>query len=238
MDAPPPPPSYPPPQRFPDQLIIREAQNYAGEGNRTSDALHNQPLPSIPTKNELPRTSSIDSSLSQLFNFAGETKLEIALDNIISKREIEKTRYVKKEQQIRAQQLERERQKQKHLLLSPYNMAQRVTSTGTNHTQLTGDFHKVDWTPQDSAYGAAFPFCGWIPKGLREAVERILVGVALIAVVYTIVTVGMTLTNGLSRTSSATTVYTDDDFYVEDGYSQYDDNDDDDGYGGRIRRRE
>eukprot|EP00555_Chaetoceros_dichaeta_P005645 CAMPEP_0198260284 /NCGR_PEP_ID=MMETSP1447-20131203/9300_1 /TAXON_ID=420782 /ORGANISM="Chaetoceros dichaeta, Strain CCMP1751" /LENGTH=70 /DNA_ID=CAMNT_0043947911 /DNA_START=1 /DNA_END=210 /DNA_ORIENTATION=- len=70
MDAPPPPPSYPPPQRFPDQLIIEEAQNYTGEINRTSDAPHNEPLSGDPTKNERPRTLSEDSSLSQMFNFA------------------------------------------------------------------------------------------------------------------------------------------------------------------------
>jgi len=245
MDAPPPPPSYPPPQRFPDQLIIREAENYAGESNRTSDAPHNQPLSGDPTKNELPRTSSIDSSLSQLFNFPREPKLTPnctnSLDKKYSKNEIEKTNFVSKDQQIRSQQLERE--KQKSLWSAPYTMSQRVPSTTTNITQISGDFHNVDWTPHDSAYGAAFPFCGWIPKRLREAVERILVGVALIVVVYTIVTVGMTLTNGLTRSSSSSsTVYTDDDFYVQDSYSQYDDTDDlvDDEhyYGGRIRRRQ
>jgi len=227
MDAPPPPPSYPPPQRFPNQLIIKEAQNYAGESNRTWDSPQNQPLSSKSPNNTLPRTLSVGSTPSELFNFTAESKFNSnranGADSKISKRDNDKSNYIIKEQQIRAQQLEKE----KYLWSSAY-MARRVVSTATARAQLTGDFHNADWTPQDSAYGAAFPFCGWIPKGLREAVERIIVVLALIAVVYTIVTVGMQLTNGITRSrhSSDTNLYTNDDFYVEDSSYTQNDNDD------------
>lgn len=249
MDAPPPPPTYPPPQQ---RLIIKEAQNYAGESARTWDSpQRNQPLSSKSPRNTLPRTLSVGSDV---FNFTAESKPNfnrVNIDSDLPKRDREMSNYIRKEQQLRAQQLEKE----KYLWSSAY-MARRVVSTATVRTlptQASGDFHNTDWTPQDSAYGAAFPFCGWIPKGLREAVERILVAVALVTVVYTIVTVGMKLTNGITRTREDTqdannpNVYTDDDFYVEETtYSQmyYDDTDDlfndDDGSddANRIRQRQ
>lgn len=232
MDTPPPPPPYPSPQQLPDQLIIREAQNYTSENNQTSDTPHNQPLSTKPNKDTLLRTLSVDSSPSQLFKFASESKSNPNnvrdSDAKFSQNHIDKSKYVSKEQRLRLQQLEGE--KEKYLWSSAY-MARRVTSTSTIRSQQSGDFHNADWTPQDSAYGAAFPFCGWIPKGLREAFERFLVAVALVILVYTIVTVGMKLTNGLtgSRTKSDATVYTDDDFYVEEtSYNLYYDDDTDD----------
>ena len=85
---------------------------------------------------------------------------------------------------------------------------------------------KVDWTPQDSAYGAACPMFGCIPKKIRRRVEFFLLLFIFIGLIYFIVVVSMNLTNEHSQNKSQRSnnednkqnqqaVDLDDNFYVD-----------------------
>ena len=49
------------------------------------------------------------------------------------------------------------------------------------------DFNDAEWTPQDSAYGAAIPVCGWVPKRLRQGIEATIISFAVFVLGYLIV---------------------------------------------------
>jgi len=153
------------------------------------------------------------------------TRSKISREDIEeNKYEMEKKKYIEKEQQIRIQQLS-----------SAYPL-DAIESFKTNATgssgQMARKFDDTDWTPQDSAYGAAFPFCGFIPKRIREAIERILIALAVLTILYWLVTIAMKLTSGLSSSRlSKQNIYLDDmylddinfndDFYVNDDDTYY-----------------
>lgn len=101
---------------------------------------------------------------------------------------------------------------------------------------------EVEWTPPDSAFGAACPVCGWIPKRTRQIIEyTFIAGIALV-LVYMVINTSIMLNNehdgGGSGANSASgggggaggdnsgynEVDLDDDYYVENS----DMNDDDD----------
>ena len=81
-----------------------------------------------------------------------------------------------------------------------------------------------DWTPADSAYGAAFPICGCLPKRIRRAIEVTLIGLSVFLLVYVVITTSMRITNdhgGGSVSSSSgesSNKLADDDFYIEHSY--------------------
>ena len=86
------------------------------------------------------------------------------------------------------------------------------------------DFDESEWTPPDSAYGAACPVCGWIPKEWRRIIEVSMIGGLFLGFVYLVVTTSIHITNdrkGLSQRNGTMSDYrsggliaTDDDFYV------------------------
>lgn len=84
----------------------------------------------------------------------------------------------------------------------------------------------VEWTPQDSAYGAACPMFGCIPKKIRRKVEFFLLLFIFLGLIYCIVVISMNLTNEHSQNKSQTSnnennqqnqqaVDLDDNFYVD-----------------------
>lgn len=76
-----------------------------------------------------------------------------------------------------------------------------------------------EWTPQDSAYGAACPVCGSIPKKIRRAIEMIIMLLVLASFVYLIVTTSIRLTaNRSSSGSDSGQIDVDDDYYIDDPY--------------------
>lgn len=110
--------------------------------------------------------------------------------------------------------------------------------------ETLSDFDNAEWTPQDSAYGAACPVCGWIPKRIRQAIEISLIVVALGLAVFFIVRTSILLTNdhnggsGDGSNSDAASSNKndwsvndlDDDFYIEYCYDDngcFQDDDDD-----------
>jgi hypothetical protein len=124
------------------------------------------------------------------------------------------------------------------------------------------DFEDSEWTQQDSSYGAAIPFGGWIPKNIRRIIESTLIALLFIGLVYLVVATSIRVTEETSSRHSNTTgngtdyggLNLDDDRYVaygnddassiygyssnDDAYSNGDDtysNQNDDGSGSGSR---
>lgn len=104
------------------------------------------------------------------------------------------------------------------------------------------DFDETEWTPQDSAYGAAIPVCGWVPKRLRQGIEATVIAITVFALVYLVVTTSINISESKTggtyhhvsyndtSSNSAIKGYDgrlafDDDYYVEN--SQYQNDEDD-----------
>ena len=103
-------------------------------------------------------------------------------------------------------------------------------SKQSSHTQDSiTDFDEAEWTPQDSAYGAACPICGFLPKNMRRAIEVTIIALTLLLIIFIIVTTSMRINqerdNGNhSRNSTKDDhagVNLDDDYYI--GFNEYDD---------------
>lgn len=167
------------------------------------------------------------------------------------------SRYIRKEQQIRAKSIDEEsvacqsidtfqstnshHRHHPHRYLtsgkSQYALQKSFSLSiqSTRSSEKSIPFDNSDWTPVDSSYGGAFPFCGWIPKKKRQAIEKLLIVVFGIFMIYSIVNVATKLTGGNDRSHSSNWVETDDDFYVQNHddaeYRAYQMNyDDDDDY--------
>ena len=112
------------------------------------------------------------------------------------------------------------------------NNSLSIQPTKTDLSEST--FYSTDWTPVDSSYGGAFPFCGWIPKRIRQAIEQFLLVVGSFFFVYFMVTTAIKLT-GSRTSSSGGNIEFDDDHYIDATnddaeyvafYTYYDDDDD------------
>lgn len=133
--------------------------------------------------------------------------------------------YVLKEKRIRAKRMEEEATshllyhtgKSQYALNKSYSLSIENTRTESSDTL----FDAGDWTPQDSSYGGAFPFCGWIPKRIRQAIEGILLVLAGFTAIYFIVTIAMMLTGAGKSRSRDYAVVDDDDHYIADKYDDY-----------------
>jgi hypothetical protein len=78
-------------------------------------------------------------------------------------------------------------------------------------------FNEKDWTPQDSSYGGAFPFCGWIPKRIRRIIEKFIYFSTGLFVIYALVMISMILFGSGNHKSSVTDSsldLDDDDHYI------------------------
>eukprot|EP00549_Striatella_unipunctata_P001837 CAMPEP_0118705386 /NCGR_PEP_ID=MMETSP0800-20121206/19837_1 /TAXON_ID=210618 ORGANISM="Striatella unipunctata, Strain CCMP2910" /NCGR_SAMPLE_ID=MMETSP0800 /ASSEMBLY_ACC=CAM_ASM_000638 /LENGTH=294 /DNA_ID=CAMNT_0006607531 /DNA_START=191 /DNA_END=1075 /DNA_ORIENTATION=+ len=110
------------------------------------------------------------------------------------------------------------------------------TSTGVSRDSdsletISVDFNANDWTPQDSSYGAAFPFCGWIPKRYRQAIEYGLIFLMGFLLVLAVVVLSIKFNSGRRR-YNASNSENDDDMLLFDDFTNIDDlnyvvNDDD-----------
>lgn len=99
-------------------------------------------------------------------------------------------------------------------------------TAATSHKNV-GDFSESDWTPPDSAYGAACPVCGCLPKNVRRAIEMTLIGAVTLVLIYLVVTTSIRIGNdhhhnGNGRNSSTSSsqdddarIKLDDDYYIE-----------------------
>ena len=82
------------------------------------------------------------------------------------------------------------------------------------------DFQDDEWTPPDSAYGAACPVCGCLPKGVRRLIELCIVAGIALFVVYSVVLVSIWISREATNQAGdddGDLNKVDDDFYLEDG---------------------
>jgi hypothetical protein len=95
----------------------------------------------------------------------------------------------------------------------PLHMKDSIDQGDDNSTV----FSEKDWTPQDSSYGGAFPFCGCIPKRIRRRIEKFIYFSTGLFVIYALVMISMILfgsgNHRSSRTNSSLNLY-DDDHYI------------------------
>jgi hypothetical protein len=81
-------------------------------------------------------------------------------------------------------------------------------------------FSDEEWTPQDSAYGAACPVSGCLPKHIRRGIELTLIGILIFLLVYMVVTTSIRVNadHASAKTGSqASQSLRDDDYFVETG---------------------
>lgn len=115
----------------------------------------------------------------------------------------------------------------------------------SSDAETVSNFSSSEWTPADSAYGAACPVCGCIPKRVRRMIEFSLIAGMFFAFVYILVKTSVNIADERNNSLKNTTYIDvlDDDLYG--GYGQPN-NDDlspsdvgDDGNGQRLflRRR-
>lgn len=103
-----------------------------------------------------------------------------------------------------------------------------ISQRMANEDDSLADFHESEWTPPDSAYGAACPVCGWIPKHFRRMIEFSLIAGMFLGFVYLVVTTSIHLDRkheSWKKNSTSVSDYhgnggqvaLDDDVYVESG---------------------
>ena len=78
----------------------------------------------------------------------------------------------------------------------------------------SSDQHFDEWTPEDSAYGAACPICGCLPKNVRRAIEMTLIAAVFSALIFLVVATSIRISNEHSSqaTSSSSNYGGDDDY--------------------------
>lgn len=79
-------------------------------------------------------------------------------------------------------------------------------------------FSEDEWTPHDSAYGAACPVCGCLPKHIRRGIEVTLIGMLIFLLVYLVVTTSIRINNEHASSSTGSNSrgnLRDDDYFVE-----------------------
>ena len=141
----------------------------------------------------------------------------------MSKTQKQKDEYIRKEQRHRKEMMEQDNKNNSYSNLYSAYPQERVQTLSMQSTMTENEFNERDWTPQDSSYGAAFPFCGWVPKSKRQLIEKVMIALAGLFVIYVITTIAMLLTSDRRSSSSYKNDDIDDDFYVRE---QVDDDDD------------
>lgn len=97
-----------------------------------------------------------------------------------------------------------------------------------------------EWTPPDSAYGAAFPICGWVPKHYRRLIEATILALSVFVLVFFVVTTSIRLSlddkanqdSSASDNSGSSNQFSDDDYYIDYNNDHYNNVDDGDEYDG------
>jgi hypothetical protein len=102
-----------------------------------------------------------------------------------------------------------------------------LDSTRSSDNDTISNFSSSEWTPADSAYGAACPVGGCIPKHFRRMVEFSLIAGMFIGFIYLLVRTSVHLTNGKQNTFSNSTEYISGQIALDDDlYAAYNVNDD------------
>ena len=100
-----------------------------------------------------------------------------------------------------------------------YREVHSVTSWGMGAPSKQDDI-PIQWTPQDSSYGAAVSAFGWLPKRIRKMAEAVIVVLAIAILVYLVVKIGAEINRNHSSASSGGGLdLDDDDHYIAHDYN-------------------
>merc|ERR1712029_1232733 len=72
----------------------------------------------------------------------------------------------------------------------------------------------VEWTPQDSSYGAAVPAFGWVPKRILKLFEGFFVVIVLALLIFVVVKTGIKIKSSGSGGGEDISYFDDDDHYI------------------------
>jgi len=72
----------------------------------------------------------------------------------------------------------------------------------------------IEWTPQDSSYGAAVSAFGWLPKRIRKLAEAAFVVLTFAILVYLVIKIGAEISRTHSSASGGDLDLDDDDHYI------------------------
>ena len=105
-----------------------------------------------------------------------------------------------------------------------------VYSVSRSCSDYTAPFNDAEeWTPTDSAYGAAMPVFGWIPKPIRKIIEATFIFLLVLAFVVVVISASIKLQGekksgggGSSSGSSGNESYGNDDAVA--AYNEYEEN--------------
>lgn len=81
---------------------------------------------------------------------------------------------------------------------SRQQQSQRYLSAYSEPSSSSTD---VEWTPEDSSYGAAIPVCGWIPKNIRRMIEYCLCIIILLSFIVGVIRLTSTFSHSSSQSS-------------------------------------
>jgi len=109
--------------------------------------------------------------------------------------------------------------------IPPQNQNSSIASIAPNQnlslSVISRSEDNIEWTPQDSSYGAAVPAFGWIPKRIRKLLEIVFVVIITALLIFFVTKTGMRLKS--SGTGGGEDIYfEDDDHYLafnDDGRS-------------------
>ena len=109
---------------------------------------------------------------------------------------------------------------------SPYHNANQSPSWGVGLPSKQQDEEiPIEWTPQDSSYGAAVSACGWLPKRIRKLAEAVFVVFAIAMLLYAVVKIGAEISRTHQSSSSGGDLddLDDDDHYIAHNYNNGED---------------
>ncbi len=158
--------------------------------------------------------NKVDERTSDQYHEAGYSQTNYT--EMSSRTQKQKDEYIRKEQIERKRAMEQEGRRNSHSNLYSAYPQERVQTLSIQSTMTDNEFSANDWTPQDSSYGAAFPYCGWVPKKKRKMIEKVIYVLAGFFVLWLITTIAMLLTSDNKKSSSS--VYYDDNLGDDDHY--------------------
>jgi hypothetical protein len=97
----------------------------------------------------------------------------------------------------------------------PYHYVHPASSWGMELPSKQQEVNNtIEWTPQDSSYGAAVSAFGWLPKRIRKLAESVFVVLTFAILVYLVIKIGAEISRTHSSSSGGDLDLDDDDHYI------------------------
>lgn len=94
----------------------------------------------------------------------------------------------------------------------PYRYVHPASSWGVDARSKEDD--QIEWTAQDSSYGAAVSAFGWLPKRIRRLAEVAFILLTFAILIYIVIKIGVEISQYHSSSSGGDLNLDDDDHYI------------------------